>query len=650
MLVFALYVSNHGFGHASRISALAEELIKFGVHCHIICDKPAFLFNNLDKNYFTLHKRGLDFGVVHGPNLSVDKDATILKLIDLLSRRNEIMETEVSFLRSNKVDLIIGDAPYLASDIAVYADIPVFNISNFDWYHIYSGLLGDDARLKPMLNTIWALYQKADYSFRLPFSTDASIAAFYAPESCGLLARKKDKYADIRNIWGLAKDEKLLLVMFGGEGPMDLDYEALCAGYPGKVISTNAAVKAFNHILVSRDADFLDLTYNADIILCKPGYSTLAEACQFGKFIVYCPRKNYPEELALIAGLSGYPNCRELSSFKLSIKEWAKLFASLNTLAVLKPKYRNHNTKIAGRVLSKYLELRCADKKLLSVFDLGTNNLNYALFDGTTRKLVHKAHVTTGLGKGFSKGRLSGERITATKHSIKALLELDSQISSEKVFLATGVSRLATNASLIVDWVQKKYQINSRIISAEEEIRYVRSVAVTLGSGEEACLGLDIGGASTEFVRLNKYDKGISLNLGLMQLWHLFGDDYLSAGESVSRQISTLPYQGISKIVGIGLSFSYLAAVLYKTKHTFTGELNGKTITLNNLHKLLESIQNGRDEEYLPWLLDPSYLSILKLSTVFCISVLDRFPASEIIVCEDGISVGYALWQTRRKK
>ena len=41
--------------------------------------------------------------------------------------------------------------------------------------------------LEPVLNSIWALYQRFDGCFRLPFSTDESMSAFKDYISCGLI-------------------------------------------------------------------------------------------------------------------------------------------------------------------------------------------------------------------------------------------------------------------------------------------------------------------------------------------------------------------------------------------------------------------------------------------------------------------------------
>ena len=52
MYQIAIYISNHGYGHASRMAALAEALIDFGQRIYICTDRPAFLFQNLTAQSF----------------------------------------------------------------------------------------------------------------------------------------------------------------------------------------------------------------------------------------------------------------------------------------------------------------------------------------------------------------------------------------------------------------------------------------------------------------------------------------------------------------------------------------------------------------------------------------------------------------------
>ena len=96
---------------------------------------------------------------------------------------------------------------------------------------------------------------------------------------------------------------------------------------------------------------------------------------------------------------------------------------------------------------------------LVSVFDLGSNNLNYLLYSLDKKQIIHKTQLTTFLGKNFTNDKLSTKRLQSVKQIIKPLLQLDANIESEKVLLATGVMRKALNANLLTDWIEKHYEI-----------------------------------------------------------------------------------------------------------------------------------------------------------------------------------------------
>ncbi len=647
MLRIALYVSNHGFGHASRISALAEQLISFGVYCHIVSEKPAFLFSNLEPQYFTQHLRSVDSGVKHGQNLVVDMEATKNGIIDLMGDRNRILTEELEFIRREEINLIISDAPYIVSEVAQFASVPVFTVTNFDWYYIYCDLFKNDAVFKPVINSIWSMYRSMDRSFRLPFSTDASVSALPNADICGLLARKKKSYSNLRKNQGWSPETQILLVMFGGEGGMELDYEALCDAYDGIVISNCAGVNASNHFQVKFSDDYLDLIYNANLILCKPGYSTLAEAVQFGKFIMYCPRGAYPEENALVDGLRGYPNRLELHSMNNAVNQWKQIFSGVHTRKVTSPKFRNRNKEVASLIIQRYLEDKHECAKLLSVYDMGSNSLNYALWDLSSGTMIHQAHCTTHLGKNFSNNKLATANINFAKLAISPIMDIDKCIASEKVLIATGVSRIATNSNEILIWAKAKYGINARVISEQEETRYVFHAAKDLAGGEEGVLAIDVGGASTEFVSYGNSGKymGKSIPVGLLTL-----SKSSNKGEPETRGIWDSELDEIQcitppRIIGVGLTYTYLASVVFKTHSSNPHEHHGKVIRKAALLQLEDDIMNQQQDHYLPYLLDESYLPILSLSVAFSISLLDKFGMSEILVCADGISGGYAKWR-----
>jgi len=217
--------------------------------------------------------------------------------------------------------------------------------------------------------------------------------------------------------------------------------------------------------------------------------------------------------------------------------------------------------------------------------------------------------------------------------------------------IATGVSRLALNENVIKNWVEKHYSVSYQLLSTEQEIRCVYHAAGKWGSGEEA-IAVDIGGSSTEVVYMDRFRKeqGISLPLGLLCLLDDCAEDLGMARKMINKQLITIGLTEVYKFIGVGLTYSYLAAVVYKKPHHNPDMFDGVTITIDRLQAIANDIDSGLTEQYLPYLLEKNYLPILRLSILYNISLLDKFGLSEIIVCSDGISVGYAKARFQKEK
>ena len=129
---------------------------------------------------------------------------------------------------------------------------------------------------------------------------------------------------------------------------------------------------------------------------------------------------------------------------------------------------------------------------------------------------------------------------------------------------------------------------------------------------------------------------------------HFFDTEY----ENLRRHIITMGTeveQQVYRSVEAMLNFDERLAEQVIAKDNDIDKMEGKTITRFLLQQLFHSIEVKDEDRYLPFLLEESYLPVLKLSILFIISLLDRFNTSEIIVCNSGIAVGYANWLAKTK-
>jgi UDP:flavonoid glycosyltransferase YjiC (YdhE family) len=128
----------------------------------------------------------------------------------------------------------------------------------------------------------------------------------------------------LREAIGATPEEKIVLVGFGGIALDALPLEQMdrLAGYrfivSGPVPRQCARVRAASTLPFS----FQTLLASADVIVTKPGYSTVVEAVALGKPVVYVRRFNFADEQALVDYLHRYGCAVELPEQDFSEGRW----------------------------------------------------------------------------------------------------------------------------------------------------------------------------------------------------------------------------------------------------------------------------------------------------------------------------------------
>jgi hypothetical protein len=639
----ALYASNHGFGHASRISALASSFIDFGVYVYVCTDRPAFLFKNLRENAWEYRECKLDRGVVHKENLVTDPEATKKAILDLFSHREELVGKETIFLRENQIDFVVADIPYFVVEACRYASIPVFGISNFDWFFIYNEIFRNDPDLKPVLNIIWALYRGMDKSYLVDLGSKRSVPGFRDVSRSGLIAREAKKYHNMHHKLGIDPEAKILLLMFGGEGNIDIPIESICKAWDGVVVSPYKMHPAGNLITVEPDEDFLSLMHDAELIICKPGYSTFAEVMSLGKSMIYIPRKNYPEEEFLINGVQDYPGALMVEKFP---NEPDKIREIFQKAPVRNEPRQTVNKALVGDLINDFIRIKHAQDRIITVIDMGSNNLNYSLFNKSKNQIIHRHWCTTALALGFTNGSLAASGIKNALDSLDDILAIDGRIESEKKLIATGISRKAENAPQIIEQIKVRYGISAKIISAKAEMKYGWWAAKEYRDGSRLeNMIMDIGGASTELSWENTkgYIGGLSLDIGLVSLWEAetAGAD---VWELIQKAYTDLPDRLDKNLIVVGLTATILSCFLKNKGMLEALSINFDKVSVESLLPMIEAIQNGNIQGYRKISESDREIQSMRIAVIMIKLLLDRYQLSYFVVCNDGISIGYAKW------
>jgi exopolyphosphatase/guanosine-5'-triphosphate,3'-diphosphate pyrophosphatase len=140
----------------------------------------------------------------------------------------------------------------------------------------------------------------------------------------------------------------------------------------------------------------------------------------------------------------------------------------------------------------------------VGVVDIGTNStrLLVAEVEGDALTEVERRTTVTRLGEGLeATGRLSDAAIARVSEALAGYRAALDELGAERVVaVATSAMRDAANGPEFRDEIERRFGLDARTISGDEEARLTFLGATAGRDPAAATLVVDIGGGSTEFV------------------------------------------------------------------------------------------------------------------------------------------------------
>lgn len=269
----ALLCSAHGFGHAARQLALAEALMARGHEPTLFSAAP----DSMIQGYLPVATVPwtIDVGLVQRDSVQEDPEATRRRLADFIA------EPAIARLAAALLDFdrAVVDVSPIALAACRRAGVPALAIGNFDWawiYRHYAPLQDVAAQF-----AAWQAPHPAGFVWPGP-----GMHGFARVRALGLLGRQRPpiRYA-----------ERTILVAFGGMGLENV--ERLLPPMDGYTYLLSPPLPRLDRpdCRYVDDVPYPALVAGADLVLCKPGYSTLAEAMLAGTPMVWLRRPGFPE-------------------------------------------------------------------------------------------------------------------------------------------------------------------------------------------------------------------------------------------------------------------------------------------------------------------------------------------------------------------
>lgn len=338
MSVIWCAISSHGLGHAAQIVPVLNELGRAvpGLRAVLRTEVPAWFFEGRLAIPCTRSEARQDIGCVQYGPLSIDVPATWETHARFHEEWDRRVRDEAAAMRAAAPALVLSDISHLAIESAAEAGIRSVGLCNLSWDQVLERL-ADPARPdhRRIVGQIRRAYGKAELLFRP--TPGIPMTAFRKVKDIGPIVGQTPTAApDLRMALAAKPGERIVLVGFGGIELDALPYEHLdrLDGYRFIVTGSVPDRCARIHAASALPHPFRTLLASADLLVTKPGYSTVVEAVAWGKPVVYVRRYNFADEQSLVDYLHRHGRAAELSARDFNAGRWQAALRAADAAAV----------------------------------------------------------------------------------------------------------------------------------------------------------------------------------------------------------------------------------------------------------------------------------------------------------------------------
>jgi hypothetical protein len=316
-----LYISGHGFGHASRDVELIKTMAAAGRELRFVVRTtvPAWLFDRA-RVPVDVQRFEADTGLVQIDSLRFDEPQTVLRAAAFYRTFEQRADAEAAVLRKLGADLVIGDIPPLAFAAADRAGVKSLALGNFTWDWIYGSYPAFESQAPEVIPTIRGAYATATRALRLPFHGGFEPMSSVTSDIPLIARRSRRDPVETRRLLGVPAGRPFVLASFGAYGA-PLPYEAIRSS--GDI--TLLEVKE----LTPHGLEYQDLVAAADVVISKPGYGIVSECVANDTALLYTSRGHFSEYDVFVAEMPRWLRCRFIAQEDLLAGRWTGAISAL---------------------------------------------------------------------------------------------------------------------------------------------------------------------------------------------------------------------------------------------------------------------------------------------------------------------------------
>ena len=315
----AYYISDYGYGHASRSIAIIRRLLKEYPHIEIIiCHRFAIVFlkSSIQDHRVSFRNVATDFGyILDADTLEIDSLHLGIALKEQQLNWSALTKREVLFMKKQKIEFVISDISALAIEAADQIGIRSIGISNFLWTDVYKTLVPET-----MYEYLNEAYTKMSHF--LPLEGSLSTKWNHNESDIPFFAREID-WTEVKRIRSrLIKGQKQLI--FYGLG-MKVNHDVVMPQlnlFNSKdcvfIVSSHIDYEAPNVYRIPQDYEETQhFVAASDFVITKPGWGTIGEALQGKSRLLLLQRDTFLEDATTIQQLQKNNECQTFSLSQL---------------------------------------------------------------------------------------------------------------------------------------------------------------------------------------------------------------------------------------------------------------------------------------------------------------------------------------------
>ncbi|KSU82084.1 Glycosyl transferase family 1 [Fictibacillus enclensis] len=317
MKTIAYYISEYGFGHATRSIVLMREMLKVDAELRIVvCTSFSLglIRDSLEEfgERVVYHKIVTDVGyILREDSLQLDKDALNIACQEYLIKCGDLVKQEIEYLSPLNVECILSDIAPIAFEIGDKMNIPTVGISNFTWWSAYEGVI--DSSLN---NEFKSMYEKMDHFIQLAGCKEPGFGR-KSNEQFGFFCREADEreVQRLRNDLNPSGPKRIVFIPIGMKIELNMaDWSLWNNENCVFVVSSHIDIEHPNVVKVPADyTEVQNYVAAADLVISKAGWGTVGEAVVHQKALLIIEREEMNEDRNTIEYLTEHAVCQLVS-------------------------------------------------------------------------------------------------------------------------------------------------------------------------------------------------------------------------------------------------------------------------------------------------------------------------------------------------